>query len=123
MPRLRRLPFLAVGSAIVGVAVLCAPAAPLLAPGAPYRQAVGNRLLPPVWDAGGSWTHALGTDPLGRDTLSRIIYGARVSISAGALAVAFSMVLGVLMGLLAGFFRGTVDAVVSNFVDVRSEEH
>src|SRR3990167_1821088 len=84
MPRLRRLRFLAVGSAIVGVAVLCALAAPLLAPGDPYRQAVGNRLLPPVWAAGGSWTHALGTDPLGRDTLSRIIYGARVSISAGA---------------------------------------
>ncbi|HBH01634.1 MAG TPA: peptide ABC transporter permease [Candidatus Rokubacteria bacterium] len=117
-PRLRRLRFLAVGAAIVGVAVLSALAAPLLAPRDPYRQAIGDRLLPPVWSAGGTWQHALGTDPLGRDTLSRIIYGARVSISAGALAVAFSMVLGVLMGLLAGFFRGAADTLISNLVDV-----
>ncbi len=118
MRSLRRLRFLAVGAAIVGVAVACAVIAPLLAPSDPYAQSVGNRLIPPVWDTGGSWTHPLGTDPLGRDILSRIIYGARISISAGALAVAVSMVLGVLTGLLAGYFRGTVDAVVSNLVDV-----
>ncbi len=118
MRNLRRLRFLAVGAAIVGVAVACAVIAPLLAPSDPYAQSLGNRLIPPVWDTGGSWTHPLGTDPLGRDILSRIIYGARISISAGALAVAVSMVLGVLTGLLAGYFRGTVDAVASNLVDV-----
>ena len=118
MPRLRRLRFLAVGAAVVGLAVACAVAAPWLAPGDPYRQAVGDRLQPPVWGADGSWTHPLGTDPLGRDILSRIIYGARISITAGASAVTVSMVLGVLMGLLAGYFRGTVDAAISNLVDV-----
>ena len=118
MRSLRRLRFLAVGAAIVGVAVACAVIAPVLAPSDPYAQAVGDRLIPPVWERGGSWTHPLGTDPLGRDLLSRIIYGARVSISAGALAVAFSMVLGVIMGLLAGYFRGKVDGAISNLVDV-----
>lgn len=118
MRSLRRLRFLAVGAAIVGVAVTSAVIAPVLAPSDPYAQAVGDRLIPPLWDRGGSWTHPLGTDPLGRDILSRIIYGARVSISAGALAVAFSMILGVVMGLLAGYFRGKVDAAVSNLVDV-----
>jgi peptide/nickel transport system permease protein len=118
MRNLRRLRFLAVGAAIVGVAVACAVIAPLLAPSDPYAQSLGNRLIPPVWDTGGSWTHPFGTDPLGRDILSRIIYGARISISAGALAVAVSMVLGVLTGLLAGYFRGKVDAVASNLVDV-----
>ena len=118
MPRLRRLRFLAVGAGVVGLAVACAVAAPWLAPADPYRQAIGDRLQPPVWAVDGNWKHPLGTDPLGRDILSRIIYGARISISAGASAVAVSMVLGVLMGLLAGYFRGQVDAVISNLVDV-----
>jgi len=107
-----------VGGAVVLLAIACAVLAPVLSPHDPYAQAVGVRLLPPVWEPGGSWTHPLGTDPLGRDLLSRIIYGARISISAGALAVAVSMVLGVLMGLLAGYYRGTVDAVISSLVDV-----
>jgi peptide/nickel transport system permease protein len=114
----RRLRFILVGALIVGAAVACALIAPVLAPADPYRQSVGDRLLPPAWAAGGSWHHVLGTDPLGRDILSRIIYGARISITAGASAVAVSMVLGVMMGLLAGFFRGKVDAAVSNLVDI-----
>jgi ABC-type dipeptide/oligopeptide/nickel transport system permease subunit len=117
VPRLRRLRFLAVGAVIVGAAVACAVLAPLLAPADPYAQAVGDRLIPPVWARDGSWTHPLGTDPLGRDLLARIIYGARVSIGAGAAAVAVSMVLGVVMGLLAGYFRGPVDTAISNLVD------
>ncbi|HEU5323836.1 MAG TPA: ABC transporter permease [Methylomirabilota bacterium] len=115
--RRRRLRFLAPGAALVGLAVACAALAPWLAPHDPYRQAVSARLAPPIWD-GGSWSHPLGTDPLGRDILSRIVYGARVSISAGALAVLLSMTLGVLMGLLAGYFRGAVDTLISNVVNV-----
>lgn len=118
MGRLRRLRFLAVGAGIVALGIASAVLAPLLAPHDPYLPAVSLRLMPPVWDAGGSWTHPLGTDPLGRDLLSRIIYGARVSISAGALAVTVAMVLGVLMGLLAGYYGGGADAVISNLVDV-----
>ncbi len=116
--RLRRLRFLAVGGVMIGIAVACALLAPWLAPHDPYIQTISLRLAPPVWEPGGSWRYPLGTDALGRDLLSRIIYGARISISAGALAVLLSMVLGVVLGLLAGFYRGVVDTVVSNFVNV-----
>jgi ABC-type dipeptide/oligopeptide/nickel transport system permease subunit len=118
MPRLGRLRFLAVGSGIVLLAVAAAVLAPWLSPHDPYLQAIGDRLMPPVWDAGGSWRHPLGTDPLGRDLLSRIIYGARVSISAGALAVVVAMALGVLMGLLSGYYGGGADTVISNLVNI-----
>ncbi len=118
MPRLRRLRFLAVGGTIVALAIACAVLAPVLAPWDPYHQAMGARLTPPVWYPGGTWHHPLGTDPLGRDLTSRIIYGARISIAAGSLAVLVSMVLGVAMGLLAGYFRGPVDTVISNGVNI-----
>jgi ABC-type dipeptide/oligopeptide/nickel transport system permease subunit len=103
---------------VVALALLAAVAAPWLAPHDPYVQDVGARLLPPVWHPGGSWARPLGTDALGRDVLSRIVYGARVSVSAGALAVVLSMTLGVTLGLLAGYYGGTVDTVVSNLVNV-----
>ncbi len=118
MGRLRRLRFLSVGVSIVLLAIACAVMAPWLSPHDPYLQAVSVRLIPPVWDAGGTWTYPLGTDPLGRDLLSRIIYGARVSISAGALAVAVAMTLGVLMGLVAGYYGGAADTIISNLVNV-----
>lgn len=118
MGRLRRLRFLAVGSTIVLLAIGCALLAPWLTPHDPFLQEVSARLIPPVWDAGGTWTYPLGTDPLGRDLLSRIIYGARVSISAGALAVLVAMTLGVLMGLVAGYYGGAVDTMISNLVNV-----
>jgi ABC-type dipeptide/oligopeptide/nickel transport system permease subunit len=107
-----------VGTSIVLLAVACAVLAPWLSPHDPYLQAIGTRLIPPAWDAGGSWTHPLGTDPLGRDILSRIIYGAQVSISAGALAVAVAMTFGVLMGLLAGYYGGAADSIISNLVNI-----
>lgn len=118
MGRLRRLRFLAVGAGIVSLAIACAVMAPWLSPHDPHLQAVSARLIPPVWDTGGTWTYPLGTDPLGRDLLSRIIYGARVSISAGALAVVVAMTLGVLMGLVAGYYGGAVDTIISNLVNV-----
>jgi len=118
MGRLRRLRFIAVGSTIVLLAIGCALLAPWLTPHDPFLQEVSARLIPPVWDAGGTWTYPLGTDPLGRDLLSRIIYGARVSISAGALAVLVAMTLGVLMGLVAGYYGGAVDTLISNLVNV-----
>src|SRR5574337_1290099 len=118
MGRFGRLRFLAVGAGIVLLAIACALLAPWLAPHDPFLQAVSARLIPPVWDAGGTWTYPLGTDPLGRDLLSRIIYGARVSISAGALAVLVAMTLGVLLGLLAGYYGGAADTVISNLVNI-----
>ena len=118
MTSLGRLRPLAAGGLILGVAVCAAVLAPALAPHDPSALAVGARLIPPVWEEGGGWTNPLGTDPLGRDLLSRIIYGARISISAAALAVAVSMVLGVLMGLVAGYYAGRVDTVISNLVNL-----
>jgi ABC-type dipeptide/oligopeptide/nickel transport system permease subunit len=115
---LGRLRPLAAGGLILGVAVCAAVLAPALAPHDPYAQAVGARLIPPVWEEGGGWANPLGTDPLGRDLFSRIIYGARISISAAALAVAVSMVLGVLMGLVAGYYGGRLDTVISNLVNL-----
>jgi ABC-type dipeptide/oligopeptide/nickel transport system permease subunit len=102
---------------IVALALAAALFAPWLAPHDPYVQDVGARLTPPVWDAGGTWSRPLGTDALGRDLLSRIIYGARVSMSAGALAVVLSMVLGVALGLAAGYYGGAVDTAIGNVVD------
>lgn len=116
MGKWRKLRPLAAGGVVVGLAVGCAVFAPLLAPHDPYQQAVGSRLIPPVWE-GGAWEHPLGTDPLGRDLFSRIIYGAQISISAGALAVVVSMVLGVVMGLVAGYYGGAVDVAISNLVN------
>jgi peptide/nickel transport system permease protein len=116
--KVQRLRPLAVGGVVLVIAIGAAALAPLIAPHDPYAQAVGLRLIPPVWDVGGSWSNILGTDPLGRDLLSRIIYGARISISAGALAVTVSMILGVLMGLLAGYYGGRVDTVISNAVNL-----
>ncbi len=118
MPSLGRARPLLAGGVVVALALLAAVGAPWVAPHDPYAQDVGARLLPPVWHPGGSWERPLGTDALGRDVLSRIVYGARVSVSAGALAVVLSMTLGVTLGLLAGYYGGTIDAVVSNLVNV-----
>jgi ABC-type dipeptide/oligopeptide/nickel transport system permease subunit len=116
--RLRHVRAGLAGLAIVGLVTTAALFAPWLAPHDPYEQNVVERLKPPVWLAGGEWAHPLGTDPLGRDLLSRIIYGSRVSVSAGALAVVLSGSIGVLLGLLAGYFGGRVDSTISNLVEV-----
>jgi ABC-type dipeptide/oligopeptide/nickel transport system permease subunit len=109
---------LAAGGVLVALALVAAVLAPWLVPHDPFAQDVGQRLRPPVWHANGTWARPLGTDALGRDLLSRIIYGARVSMSAGTLAVVLSMVLGVLLGLIAGFFGGTPDTLISNLVNI-----
>jgi ABC-type dipeptide/oligopeptide/nickel transport system permease subunit len=106
------------GLVIVLAVTLTAVAAPWLAPHDPSAQNVASRLMPPVWLAGGDWAHPLGTDPLGRDLLSRIIHGSRVSVTAGALAVALAGSLGVVLGLLAGYFGGRTDTLVSSLVNV-----
>jgi peptide/nickel transport system permease protein len=101
----------------VTLAVVTALSAPILAPADPNEQDVPNRLKPPAWQAGGTLRHALGTDHLGRDLLSRIIYGSRLTLAVGVAAVGVSTALGVTLGLVSGFWRGTVDSVVSGVVD------
>jgi len=80
-----------IAGSILAVIVLMALAAPLIAPYDPYAHDLGNRLVPPAFMEGGSWTHPLGTDPLGRDYLSRVIYGARVSLMIGLLTALLSV--------------------------------
>jgi peptide/nickel transport system permease protein len=101
--------------AIVAVAL----AAPLLAPHDPYNQVLAHRLIPPVWQAKGSWDHVLGTDKLGRDYLSRLIFGARISLLIGMLTVLISGTIGTVIGVCAGYFGGRVDAVLSYVVTTR----
>jgi peptide/nickel transport system permease protein len=108
-----------VGAVVLGAIVLLALAAPLLAPHDPYAQDVSRRLIPPVWDAKGTWDHVFGTDKLGRDYLSRLIYGARISLMIGGLAALISGVIGTAMGVAAGYFGGKVDAAISYLITTR----
>lgn len=91
---------------------------PWLAPYDPAAIKLSARLRPPVWEARGSWANVLGTDNLGRDVFSRILHGARLSILIGAAVVAASASFGVLVGLIAGFAGGRVDAALMRWVDV-----
>ena len=108
-----------IGAAIVLAAVLIALSAPLIAPHDPYYQDLLNRLVPPVWDPRGSWEHILGTDHLGRDYLSRLIYGARISLLIGVGAALNSGLIGTVLGVAAGYFGGRVDMVVTFMITVR----
>jgi peptide/nickel transport system permease protein len=106
------------GLGVVLLLVIIAILAPLLAPHDPYVQDLTKRMIKPVF-MGGTWEHPLGTDHLGRDYLSRLIYGARVSLLIGAVAAAISGVIGTAMGVAAGYFGGKVDAVVTFLINVR----
>ena len=108
-----------IGAAIVLAAVLIALSAPLIAPHDPYYQDLLNRLVPPVWDSRGSWEHILGTDHLGRDYLSRLIYGARISLLIGVGAALISGLIGTVLGVAAGYCGGRVDMVVTFMITVR----
>jgi len=99
--------------------VAAAVAAPQLAPFDPTAQALRLRLKPPSWLPGGAPGHLLGTDALGRDMLSRVLHGARISILVGVLAVAIQTLIGVSIGLLAGFYRGAVDDLFMRLADVQ----
>jgi len=104
--------------AIVAVLVLCGLFAPLLAPHSPVEGSLGERLVPPLGMEGSKANHPLGTDRLGRDTLSRLLYGARISLSVSVVGIALTGALGSLVGLLAGFLGGWVDIVLARLVDV-----
>jgi peptide/nickel transport system permease protein len=107
------------GVIVLALAIAMAVFAPLLMPHDPYAQDLARRLLPPIWDPAGSWTHPLGTDHLGRDYLSRLILGSRVSLAVGFAATLIAGVVGSTLGLLGGYFGGRVDAVVMYVVATR----
>ena len=108
-----------IGLSIILAMILMAVSAPLIAPFDPAAQALRDRLLPPVWLEGGVWAHPLGTDNLGRDVLSRIIFGSRVSLIVGTGVVLVAGGFGVTMGLLAGYFGGRTDSFIMRWVDTQ----
>ncbi|HZO38655.1 MAG TPA: ABC transporter permease [Methylomirabilota bacterium] len=106
-----------VSLAIIGVFVLAAVFANVLSPGDPEEQSLRKRFTPPVWEERGTWKHVLGTDRLGRDLLSRIIWGSRVSLTAGVLTVLLASAFGAGVGLVAGYHGGRVDSVLMRITD------
>lgn len=108
-----------IGLTLVLLLVALAVLAPLLAPHDPAAQNLRARLLPPVWLDKGSWTYLLGTDHLGRDVLSRLIYGSQVSLAVGAGVVLLAGGFGTVMGLLAGYFGGRTDGFIMRWVDTQ----
>jgi ABC-type dipeptide/oligopeptide/nickel transport system permease subunit len=108
-----------VGAAAVMLAIIAsAVLAPWIAPRDPLAVNIRARLLPPAWMEGGSARHLLGTDQVGRDLLSRVIYGGRVSLVVGVAAVLISASIGVLLGLGAGYFRARIDWTIMTAVNV-----
>lgn len=115
----RRHVFGLLGAGILVTMVIFAVFAPWLAPHDPFALDLLARLKPPFWSEGGSLTYPLGTDNVGRDILSRVIYGARVSLSVGFAAVLVGAIIGSLIGILAGYFGSWLDAILSWLINVQ----
>jgi peptide/nickel transport system permease protein len=110
---------LVLGGILLGLILMGAIFAPWLSPHDPYAQDVTQRLIPPFWNDKGSWDHILGTDKLGRDYASRLLFGARVSLEIGLVTALVAGLIGTTLGVLAGYFGGRVDAVVSYIITTR----
>jgi peptide/nickel transport system permease protein len=108
-----------IGATVLIAIMLMALLAPLLAPHDPYGQDLSRRLIPPIWHDKGTWVHPLGTDPLGRDYLSRLIYGSQISLLIGFSVMVISGLIGTIMGVLAGYFGGRTDLFVTYLITVR----
>ncbi|MCG6859656.1 MAG: ABC transporter permease subunit [Salaquimonas sp.] len=98
--------------------VVIAIFAPLIAPHSPIHQYRDALLVPPVWQEGGRWEFLLGTDPVGRDVLSRLIYGSRFSLFIGIVVVTVALTFGIVLGLIAGYFRGGIDIAIMRVMDI-----
>ena len=110
---------LALAATIVVAAItLLAILAPWVAPHDPSQTDLFRRLQPPAWQAGGAWAYPLGCDALGRDVLSRLIYGSRVSIAVGLAVILIATTIGTLAGLAAGYLRGVPDLLISRLCDI-----
>ncbi len=114
---LRKLPILSGG--ILLAFLLTAIAAPFVTSHDPIRQDLASTLLPPAWEEGGESDHLLGTDSLGRDVLSRLVYGSRVSLSVGFFSVFIGLAFGTWLGLLAGFFGGWLETLIMRIADMQ----
>jgi peptide/nickel transport system permease protein len=117
--RLLRSPVGVVGAAIVVLVIAVSCLAPWISPHDPAKQDITQRLKPPAWIQGGSAQYLLGTDSLGRDVLSRMIYGSRISLTISLSATFLAGAIGVSLGLAAGYFAGRLDELVSRISDVQ----
>ena len=108
-----------IGGTVLLLIVAMALLAPYIVPHDPYKQSLSNRLIGPIWHDEGTWDHPLGTDNLGRDYLSRVMYGARISLLIGVAAMLISGVIGTILGVAAGYFGGRVDMVVNAIITTR----
>src|SRR4030043_99303 len=106
------------GLIIITLFVLTAILAPAISPHDPDENSLYDQLKPPVWNEGGSIKNLLGTDDLGRDMLSRLIYGARVSLTLGIVSVGIALVCGSILGALAGFYKGWPDNLIMRLMDI-----
>jgi peptide/nickel transport system permease protein len=119
LPRLaRRSPLATAGALVVGLVVLVALLAPVIATADPIEQSLSDTLKPPFWLEGGELAHPLGTDHLGRDVYSRMVYGARISLLISVAAALLGGAVGVAAGLAAGYHGGRVDSVIMRIVDL-----
>lgn len=107
-----------VGLAMVSLVVAMAFFAPSISPKDPLEQDLQARLRPPFWDEKTDPNFKMGTDQVGRDMLSRLIYGSRISLSVGFLTMACSALVGISLGILAGYYRGTMDSIISNAANI-----
>ena len=120
LARRRRVPWIALGAlTFVAALFVMAAAAPLIAPHDPVRQSLRLRLKPPTMEAADGRAHPLGTDHLGRDVLSRVIYGSRVSLLIGFSAVGVGILIGATLGIIAGYRRGWLDTVIMTVADAQ----
>ncbi len=118
LPKWLRSARVMTGLAIVVVVGFCAIFAPLLAPHDPNNQSLTAMFLPPAWEQGGDPAYLLGTDSLGRDVLSRLIYGARLAMLVAIFASLGAMLIGATLAHIAGYFGGRIDALIGRAVDV-----
>jgi len=107
------------GAIVLTIIILMALLAPLLAPHDPYGQSLATRLINPIWHADGIWNHVLGSDSMGRDYLSRMIYGAQISLLIGFSATIISGLIGTTLGVAAGYFGGRLDMFITFLITVR----
>jgi ABC-type dipeptide/oligopeptide/nickel transport system permease subunit len=107
------------GVVVIVLLLVCAAFAGFIAPHDPGAQSLTDRLQPPAWVEGGDWNHVLGTDALGRDVLSRIIHGSRISLLVGVSVVVLAGAFGVVMGLISGYRGGRTDRIIMGVVDTQ----
>lgn len=107
------------GGLMLVIVFIVAIFAPYIAGHDPYKQDLSVRMIPPVWAEKGTWDHPLGTDNMGRDYLARLVYGSRISLLIGFSCMGIAAVIGISLGLIAGYFGGVADMVVSFIITVR----